>query len=52
MVSRFAAQRGLVDPLRSRTNWGEEEPVTYTSGERRTWFDYFLVSKKLEAWGW
>ena len=51
MVGRFAAQRGLVDPLRSRMDWGEEEPVTYTSGERRTWIDYLLVSKKLEDRG-
>jgi ribonuclease HI len=51
MVSRFAAQRGLVDPLKSRMDWGEEEPVTYTSGERRSWIDYFLVSKKLEDRG-
>ena len=34
MVSRFAAERGLVDPLKARRGWGEEEPVTYTSGER------------------
>ena len=32
-------------------DWGEEEPVTHTSGERRTWIDYFLVSKKLEDRG-
>ena len=51
MVSRFATKRGLVDPLKSRMNRGEEEPVTYTSGVRRTWIDYFLVSKKLENRG-
>ena len=26
-------------------------PVTYPSGERRTWIDYFLVSKRLEDRG-
>jgi hypothetical protein len=51
MVQKFAAQRGLVDPLKPRLDWGEEEPVTYVSGERRTWIDYYLVSKKLEDRG-
>ena len=51
MVQRFAAQRGLVDPLKPRLDWGEEEPVTYVSGDRRTWIDYCLVCKKLEDRG-
>ena len=33
MVRRFAVQRELVDPLKTRLDWGEEEPVRYTSGE-------------------
>ena len=41
----------MIDPLKTRLDWGEEAPVTYTSGERRTRIDYYLVSKKLEDRG-
>ena len=54
MVKRFAVQRGLIEPLKPRldwTHWSEVEPVTYVSGERRTWIDYYPVSKKLEDRG-
>ena len=51
MVRSFAIQRGLVDPLKTRMDWDEEEPEIYTSGERRTWIDYYLVSKKLDGRG-
>ena len=51
MVKRFAVQRGLVGPLKARLDWFEDELVTYVSGERRTWIDYYLVSKKLEDRG-
>jgi len=51
MVQRFAVQRGLIEPLKPILGGGEVEPVTYVSGERRTWIDYYLVSKKLEDRG-
>ena len=51
MVRRFAVQREPGDPLKTRTDWDEEEPVTYTRGETGTWIDSFLVSKKLEDRG-
>ena len=44
-------QRGLIEPLKPRLDWSEVEPVTYVSGERRTWIDYYLVSEKLEDRG-
>ena len=47
VVQRFALDRGLVEPLKERLDWGEVEPRTYRSGENESWIDCFMVSKSL-----
>ncbi len=45
-VEGFAAELGLVEPLQGRLKEGDWMPVTCVSGDRRSWIDYYLVSKR------
>jgi endonuclease/exonuclease/phosphatase family metal-dependent hydrolase len=36
-----------VEPLKARLSREEVEPVTYNSGDNKSWIDYYMVSKSL-----